>query len=224
MATYAKSATAYLIPVSVPFTRGTPPWPLPCSYQMAVYPSFSPLHEGDTSVATAEEVKGLQILSFSPLHEGDTSVAPSRNRRRSRLLRVSVPFTRGTPPWLGARHAHEQFQVFQSPSRGGHLRGAAGGFERAGSGVHVSVPFTRGTPPWPAERADDGVRDHAFQSPSRGGHLRGRQRLFQNRRAHLGFSPLHEGDTSVAADAGVRPSDPHNRFSPLHEGDTSVAG
>ena len=42
--------------------------------------------------------------------------------------------------------------------------------------------------------------------------------------SHLGlcFSPLHEGDTSVAFGQGVELSSP-DRFSPLHEGDTSVA-
>ena len=149
MATYAKSATAYLIPVSVPFTRGTPPWPLPCSYQMAVYPSFSPLHEGDTSVATAEEVKGLQILSFSPLHEGDTSVAASASFRIDAHTLVSVPFTRGTPPWL-------PMPAFD------HL-----------THITVSVPFTRGTPPWLADAAIANRSRSVFQSPSRGGHLRG---------------------------------------------------
>ena len=37
-----------------------------------------------------------------------------------------------------------------------------------------------------------------------------------------GFSPLHEGDTSVA-NALAKAVSWSTRFSPLHEGDTSVA-
>ena len=115
---------------------------------------FSPLREGDTSVAP--EYAGYKeahfpfqspsrgghlrgaletladccaIVCFSPLREGDTSVA----RRRS------VP---GVPPIR-----------FQSPSRGGHLRGAAADDNTEGP-ILVSVPFARGTPPWrPHERS-----------------------------------------------------------------------
>ena len=70
-------------------------------YQMRTF-RFSPLHEGDTSVAALETLADCcAIVCFSPLHEGDTSVA----RRRSVLV---------------CRRSG-----FQSPSRGGHLRGAA---------------------------------------------------------------------------------------------------
>ena len=110
--------------------------------------SFSPLHEGDTSVALTAILAGAMGIGFSPLHEGDTSVAPE-----SRLNRPLVA-------------------LFQSPSRGGHLRGGQGPSDRPGihlrfSPLHegdtsvafadrlshnvlffVSVPFTRGTPPW----------------------------------------------------------------------------
>jgi len=110
---------------------------------------------------------------------------------------------------------------FQSPSRGGHLRGPVG-------------------------RAQN--RDRiGFQSPSRGGHLRGFARAGRRAAALSSFSPLHEGDTSVAEfsalcsaaitefqspsrgghlrGSAVRTAAPVGppSFSPLHEGDTSVA-
>ena len=87
-------------------------------------------------------------VRFSPLHEGDTSVAH--------------PFQAIPQPVL----------VFQSPSRGGHLRGFAD-TTNLDTVYSVSVPFTRGTPPW---------RSAPRRSPP----------------ARRRFSPLHEGDTSVA--------------------------
>ena len=115
----------------------------------------------------------VAAFSFSPLHEGDTSVAHRRAGWRLRTMRVSVPFTRGTPPWpLQRAHRRCPPFSFQSPSRGGHLRGEPQGApKRKGvpsfSPLHegdtsvairarcfarqldrVSVPFTRGTPPW----------------------------------------------------------------------------
>ena len=109
---------------------------------------FSPLHEGDTSVAQLRicdrAVTGFQSPSrgghlcgqlapavaydvqmrFSPLHEGDTSVAPRSPDAPTRSTCVSVPFTRGTPLWLGtAAGLHYRDLTFQSPSRGGHLCG-----------------------------------------------------------------------------------------------------
>ena len=61
--------------VSVPFTRGTPPWP------------WQPVTGSST------------IVRFSPLHEGDTSVAGGSAWHQAARKKVSVPFTRGTPPW-----------------------------------------------------------------------------------------------------------------------------
>ena len=87
---------------------------------------------------------------FSPLREGDTSVAVQ-------VLAIEYPAF-----------------SFQSPSRGGHLRGTSHPARLAPLTSHVSVPFARGTPPW--LRAVDA--DTALP-------------LF-------GFSPLREGDTSVA--------------------------
>ena len=63
----------------------------------------------------------------------------------------------------------------------------------------------------------------AFQSPSRGGHLRGPFKTIIIVVLVVGFSPLHEGDTSVAVLNVVILYQPFTRFSPLHEGDTSVA-
>ena len=86
---------------------------------------------------------------FSPLHEGDTSVAS---------------FAGG---------AAVSFDMFQSPSRGGHLRG------------------------FPQLACRQVVFE--FQSPSRGGHLRGRRLRRRLALLLFRFSPLHEGDTSVAS-------------------------
>ena len=110
--------------VSVPFTRGTPPW------------------------LEREKRKLIRQNSFSPLHEGDTSVAGVRPGRTNLTPLVSVPFTRGTPPWLvPAGTGIQAASGFQSPSRGGHLRGT--NYERGRlTNYEVSVPFTRGTPPW----------------------------------------------------------------------------
>ena len=61
---------------------------------------FSPLHEGDASVAPQPASHlPIEAPSFSPLHEGDASVAGRINGAQSRI-HVSVPFTRGTPLWL----------------------------------------------------------------------------------------------------------------------------
>ena len=69
------SLTLTTQPVSVPFARGTPPWLGGFLRERGEYNGFSPLREGDTSVATA----------ISPRDEPEHG--------------------------------------FQSPSRGGHLRG-----------------------------------------------------------------------------------------------------
>ena len=99
--------------------RGSMPIP-----RMADGLSFSPLHEGDTSVAVAGVVRDTRFLSFSPLHEGDTSVAPRKAPLLWSDLRFS-PLHEGDTSVartlsLRQRPNHE----FQSPSRGGHLRGA----------------------------------------------------------------------------------------------------
>ena len=45
------------------------------------------------------EVINLVMLGFSPLHEGDTSVVTPTANIVTHAFGVSVPFTRGTPPW-----------------------------------------------------------------------------------------------------------------------------
>ena len=111
--------------VSVPFTRGTPLWPSRRMGRRTRLPSFSPLHEGDASVALAIEISTL----------------PSSN--------VSVPFTRGTPLWreASAGMGDQQRQRF-SPLHEGDASVALDDIRRLGDGAYVSVPFTRGTPLW----------------------------------------------------------------------------
>ena len=64
---------------------------------------FSPLREGDTSVALVGLGGICPILSFSPLREGDTSVAWMLSGLPMTRIGVSVPFARGTPPWRANR-------------------------------------------------------------------------------------------------------------------------
>jgi len=205
---------------------------------------FSPLREGDTSVAREFRAFALRIFGFSPLREGDTSVARQKSPRRIHPLLVSVPFARGTPPWLWSAFLRFIRWMFQSPSRGGHLRGAQ---------------QSNNNPPWhlgfsPLREGDTSVasgtgRDRAgsrpFQSPSRGGHLRGayepaNTQLFiefqsPSRGGHLrgtaiGTASGYVSTVSVPFARGTPPWLPGRRratalirFSPLREGDTSVA-
>ena len=81
---------------------------------------------------------------------------------------------------------------FQSPSRGGHLRGIRRGNHRGGNEL--------------------------FQSPSRGGHLRGFGAPHLRERLYFGFSPLHEGDTSVAVRGSERMPAPIRFQSPSRGG------
>ena len=137
-----------------------------------------------------------QLYSFSPLHEGDTSVAFGAGHDRGTTY-VSVPFTRGTPLWPRPTAEAVGYSLFQSPSRGGHLCGPAPG---------------------------DGSAPRAtFQSPSRGGHLCGAGAGIAGDCLVRCFSPLHEGDTSVAQLSAYLGDYKLPGFSPLHEGDTSVA-
>ena len=110
---------------------------------------------------------------FSPLHEGDTSVADISGTGPGAVSNVSVPFTRGTPPWqVVGGSEHRLFTGF-SPLHEGDTSVAAmviGGITLA---LTVSVPFTRGTPPWLEFLASEARVRNVFQSPSRGGHLRG---------------------------------------------------
>ena len=149
MAPYGACPGACRVYVSVPFTRGTPPWLFLRRLHSHCELRFSPLHEGDTSVAAGRFATWpAHRPCFSPLHEGDTSVALRGVLLRCDFELVSVPFTRGTPPWLSVTDIDtpiaQRFSplhegdtsvalkaqacrlgdpVFQSPSRGGHLRG-----------------------------------------------------------------------------------------------------
>jgi len=98
-----------------------------------------------------------------------TKTAPGR----ARFWRVSVPFTRGTPPWqLRTRLLRRRRRGF-SPLHEGDTSVAGSFLLMLPTGWLVSVPFTRGTPPWHAATVKLAIRIDRF-------------------------SPLHEGDTSVA--------------------------
>ena len=133
---------------------------------------FSPLHEGDTSVAPVGPVGPGTVECFSPLHEGDTSVALVSADQEPTITGFQSPSRGGHLRGNCRRWRRDETGKFQSPSRGGHLRGAEAGRQPRTDST-VSVPFTRGTPPW---RGGEANQDHA----------------------PVGFSPLHEGDTSVA--------------------------
>src|ERR1019366_5657041 len=133
---------------------------------------------------------------FIPLHEGDSSVALCVGVNGPAKHEFQSPSRGGHLRGLAAAVIAMWAYMFQSPSRGGHLRGT-GTVAASWSGTSVSVPFTRGTPPWHWYLTAAGGT--MFQSPSRGGHLRGGSAGVARDKAHLSFSPLHEGDTSVAA-------------------------
>ncbi len=138
---------AMLLLASVPFARGTPPWRRHSCRRPAAILSFSPLREGDTSVASPSCSSTSSTTEFqSPSRGGHLRGLFTMNMEGTNYT-VSVPFARGTPPWLRGGEL-EEFNLF------------------------VSVPFARGTPPWP-RWAGDATLELMFQSPSRGGHLRG---------------------------------------------------
>ena len=159
---------------------------------------FSPLHEGDASVAVAFDIAGRVVVPcFSPLHEGDASVASA------------------------GPGCHHHGRQFQSPSRGGRLCGDAAvpasvtvpGFQSPSRGGRLC-----GTGSLAVQ-----VQSLGFQSPSRGGRLCGSPRLGLRGTRNSGFSPLHEGDASVAWRPESGAASAAFCFSPLHEGDASVA-
>ena len=211
-------------PVSVPFTRGTPLWPTvravrACSFAQC----FSPLHEGDTSVAMRNQGPPWRKFWFQSPSRGGHLCGAAWHYPRGRRTPVSVPFTRGTPLWRC------------------NVRGAM--LARS----HVSVPFTRGTPLWPLLHVGSAENTLLFQSPSRGGHLCGALPSSSSEIGPIAFqSPSRGGH--LCGDRVIRDalceslvSVPFTRgtplwpsfgaggdatargFSPLHEGDTSVA-
>ena len=111
-------------PVSVPFTRGTPLWLLNTSRQSNYLICFSPLHEGDTSVAPGCDPLQRGRSQFQSPSRGGHLCGPPSARPNRQGQNVSVPFTRGTPLWLSrSASAAPPNPRFQSPSRGGHLCG-----------------------------------------------------------------------------------------------------
>ena len=85
----------------------------------APQPGFSPLREGDTSVARNEQFYGFYSNGFSPLREGDTSVAYGHERGQPDDRGVSVPFARGTPPWRWRGSCSRRRIIRFSPLREG---------------------------------------------------------------------------------------------------------
>ena len=150
--------------VSVPFTRGTPPWPASAPVStIATCPFQSPSRGGHLRGGYKPSTKDPRNLRFSPLHEGDTSVAIKVETMREFRQSVSVPFTRGTPPWPGAEQPARAGAVVSVPFTRGtppwRRRNA-----RWKAHPPVSVPFTRGTPPWPLHISCSHIGLYAQQS------------------------------------------------------------
>ena len=80
MAAPAKSPALIFATVSVPFARGTPLWQKSIISNALILLCFSPLREGDTSVARCTHPSYRKGKCFSPLREGDTSVARQREQ------------------------------------------------------------------------------------------------------------------------------------------------
>ncbi|SPF49614.1 hypothetical protein SBA4_4120017 [Candidatus Sulfopaludibacter sp. SbA4] len=87
---------------------------------------FSPLHEGDTSVAYSPSRPACPgCVRFSPLHEGDTSVALGLDSLSCRSIACFSPLHEGDTSVAACFSCHRCTNgPFQSPSRGGHLRGS----------------------------------------------------------------------------------------------------
>ena len=99
-------------------------------------------------MALASLSASLGVPCFSPLHEGDASVATWQLHLGSDLYRFQSPSRGGRLCGGEANPRRDKEPLgFQSPSRGGRLCGDTGA--RPSPGDFVSVPFTRGTPLWP---------------------------------------------------------------------------
>ncbi len=85
-------------------------------------PCFSPLHEGDTSVPLLDCAHPATKFGFQSPSRGGHLRASLITKRLPATGRVSVPFTRGTPPCRYQALEQALNLQFQSPSRGGHLR------------------------------------------------------------------------------------------------------
>ena len=188
---------------------------------------FSPLREGDTSVGRCHRTGPASYHTFqSPSRGGHLRglVAPTWTPAPGK---VSVPFARGTPPWARGkgRSANKSlsfsplregdtsvgpvpvprrplyYRQFQSPSRGGHLRGPARRLKRHHRHSEFQSPSRGGHLRGPRAGKGQGHHREPFQSPSRGGHLRGPLTIQGQTVTLTGFSPLREGDTSVGTAA-----------------------
>ena len=135
--------------VSVPFTRGTPPWPDAQDDVTAFDLCFSPLHEGDASVALPNGVCLCADTDVSVPFTRGTPPWPCVTGKGLALRRVSVPFTRGTPPWPRPDRPRRIFDTSFSPLHEGDTSVAGSRSGHPPPDISVSVPFTRGTPPWP---------------------------------------------------------------------------
>jgi len=161
------------------------------------------------------------VRRFSPLLEGDTSVGPATRSWSTVGSRVSVPFSRGTPPW-GARSriCTPGSCRFQSPSRGGHLRGQPQGAVLSPIYPGFS-PLLEGDTSVGVEALGASMTDTSGFSPLLEGDTSVGRQDPRSPRKSASFSPLLEGDTSVGG-LCRRLRGWNARFSPLLEGDTSV--
>ena len=167
-------------PVSVPFTRGTPLWLATRAYRPNPIVGFSPLHEGDTSVAESPRDMRLLPLWFQSPSRGGHLCGRDLPRRPPGNCRFQSPSRGGhlcgAVPGNGMPHQI----AFQSPSRGGHLCGCSCP-SRVSSDPRFQSPSRGGHLCGPLECAARWLF-FQFQSPSRGGHLCGlRFCLFEKR-------------------------------------------
>ena len=184
--------------VSVPFTRGTPLWP-------------------------NRAFRMIWFMSVSvPFTRGTPLWLPSSAEQRISVHPVSVPFTRGTPLWRRKLWRPSPRKTsFQSPSRGGHLCGTGSmsctavtaRFQSPSRGGHLCGPRTD----------PSAIAPTVFQSPSRGGHLCGRFELYARPWRCAAVSVPFTRGTPLWPCEIRRTKASNERFSPLHEGDTSVA-
>jgi len=141
-------------------------------------------HRSQTGFSPLHEGGHSLLRCFSPLHEGDTSVA------------------------AGGGDAGRGDRAFQSPSRGGHLRGAV--FDELHRWKTESFsPLHEGDTSVAAAGGGVAGRHASFQSPSRGGHLRGLTAAYIDWNASRFQSPSRGGHlrgTGSQSPAAIRRS------------------
>ena len=133
----------------------------------------SPSRGGRLCGAARLSRNAVMFLRFSPLHEGDASVAVSLGLRQLQIHRFSP--------------LHEGDASVARPCAR----------PRPGS-LWVSVPFTRGTPLWRERATAQTSRGNNVSVPFTRGTPLWRPARPRQRPKHRRFSPLHEGDASVA--------------------------